>query len=97
MNKREALRDFKELYPASTFKSSGGGIDLPALRETWTVYLDSLRRDGCITQEQYAAWDPPRVRTVHLQHDEVLEVRDAVEDTSSQYFSRDYARTRSKR
>ena len=57
MTKAQAIRDFKILYSeslASTFKT-----DLPARREAWSMYTDSLQRCGDITENQYATWTQP--------------------------------------
>jgi hypothetical protein len=33
--------------------------DVPAKREAWGVYIDSLCKSGKITQTQYETWDTP--------------------------------------
>lgn len=53
MTKAEVLRDFRELIGDSLRG------DVPAKREAWNNYTDSLRTDGLISEKQYNTWDNP--------------------------------------
>lgn len=68
MTKREALKRFKELYPAERFKRAKYDwhedkaylrIDWRARSEAWNYFVDWLRRDNKITMKQYAFWSNP--------------------------------------
>lgn len=54
MTKREALEIFMlEILPGLPSR------DIPARREAWNNFTDSLAKDGQITERQYATWLGP--------------------------------------
>lgn len=52
MNKREAVKQFKELILTPEFPRH----DKPAVREAWNNFMNSLHREGMITDRQYDTW-----------------------------------------
>lgn len=52
MTKKEALKEFRELY-------NGSKNDKPAKSQAWNDYTDSLCKDGQITSKQYHKWSNP--------------------------------------
>ncbi len=61
MTKREAVRQFKaDILPAVRQQSERDGRrDLPARREAWNNWTDSLCKDRVITIRQYETWTHP--------------------------------------
>lgn len=63
MTKREAINQFM----GSTFarikevEDKLGRRDMPLRRELWTVYVDTLHRDGHITDWQADNWGQPEI------------------------------------
>lgn len=57
MTKKEALKEFRELYLAGEYAIPRG--DLPMKREAWNNYTDSLRTERRISKHQYSTWDNP--------------------------------------
>lgn len=57
MTKKEALAEFKSLYPP--ILRFNGKVDKVAMAEEWSNYTDSLCEDGRITLEQHESWDNP--------------------------------------
>ena len=54
MTKKQALEQFRsELKP---YIPKG---DVPAIREAWNNYTDSLCKDRLITEKQYETWTNP--------------------------------------
>lgn len=51
MTQRDAREYFDEYIKPSVPKG-----DIPALDEAWGFYIDSLHRDGKITDKQYNNW-----------------------------------------
>ena len=58
MTKKQAFREFSELYPPETFRRRGG-VDHPMRNEAWNNYTDHLCKDGQITAKQYHNWAGP--------------------------------------
>lgn len=63
MTKVEAAEMFKEnVLPGIKKASEQDGVrDMPARREAWNNFTDSLCKDGKITLQQYESWTHPRV------------------------------------
>ena len=64
MTKRDAISQFME----STFatlreveQSRGGRVDLPFRRQAWNTFVDTLHRDGQITDWQADNWGQPEI------------------------------------
>jgi hypothetical protein len=55
MTKREAYKQFRELYGDAW----PGRRDIPARNEAWGVFTDSLCKSGKITLKQYETWTYP--------------------------------------
>jgi hypothetical protein len=53
MLKRTAIKLFKEA------ENITGVQDKPALGQAWSMYIDSLHRDGYITDRQVQNWSNP--------------------------------------
>lgn len=52
MTFRYALKQFRALFVFDR-------RDKPAARQAWVMYVDSLHRDGLITDRQAETWDNP--------------------------------------
>jgi len=61
MTKEQALSIFKqEILPNLLRKEEENGIkDIPARRFEWHCFIDSLCKNGEITQRQYDTWGSP--------------------------------------
>lgn len=59
MTKKEAIQEFKELYPRDTFVNPYGFIDKVARNEAWNNFTDYLCKEGRITLKQYETWTHP--------------------------------------
>lgn len=57
MTKREALKEFRELYLTGEHAIPKG--DFPMKREAWNNYTDYLRTERRISATQYRTWDNP--------------------------------------
>jgi hypothetical protein len=56
MTKATALRIFKETMATS---ADGSKFNIHERRQTWARYVDSLHRDGYITDSQVKRWTNP--------------------------------------
>jgi hypothetical protein len=56
MNKVEATRLFKEMYP-NVYREAR--TDYCKVQFAWSYFIDSLCKDGQITQSQYGRWTCP--------------------------------------
>lgn len=56
MKKTDAVRMFKEDYEDLL---NSRKKDYPACREAWHTFVDSLHRDGLITDQQVNTWCNP--------------------------------------
>jgi hypothetical protein len=58
MTKKQAERIFKEEILPQVIKryESDGRKDIPARRFEWSTFIDSLCKDGQISQHQYDTW-----------------------------------------
>jgi hypothetical protein len=56
MTKEQAIREFRSLYPAGSFRGHSGRLDKPMAREAWNNFTDSLHRDRRITDNQVNRW-----------------------------------------
>lgn len=56
ITKAQALSQFKEFNKDFLTKYKD---DIPAKREAWNNYTDSLCKDGQITERQYNNWSNP--------------------------------------
>lgn len=63
MNKKEAEKLFKENVMPSIREAfeRDGKRDLPARREAWNNFTDSLCKDGEISLKQYESWLHPAI------------------------------------
>lgn len=61
MTKEQAVKIFKEEILPQVIKhyESDGIKDIPARRFAWSTFVDSLCKDGQITDKQYNNWDNP--------------------------------------
>lgn len=66
MTKKEAIAEFKRLYPREMFMTEFGGpvagkkqFDSISRDECWCDFTDSLCKDGRITQHQDSTWTHP--------------------------------------
>lgn len=63
MTKAEVVRSFREAYPAETFHRGGRdgrvSVDRPMRRQAWNDYVDSLNRNGYVSDKQAATWSSP--------------------------------------
>lgn len=63
MTKADAVRSFREAYPARSFQYEGSRgkmlVDRPARRLAWSMYIDGLHRDRQITDHQIQTWGHP--------------------------------------
>lgn len=59
MRKVDALREFRALYPRSSFVLPSGRLDTVARAEAWNNYTDALCKEGRITPIQYSGWTNP--------------------------------------
>jgi len=61
MTKEQALNIFKqEILPMIKEKEEQNGVkDIPARRYEWSTFVDSLQKDGQITENQAHNWDNP--------------------------------------
>ena len=61
LTKKKALQYFKESWlPNITRKhEQNGEIDVPARREGWNNFIDSLAKEGLISQKQCDTWHNP--------------------------------------
>ena len=61
MTKEQALSIFKqEILPSLKAKEEESGVkDIPARRFEWSCFVDSLQKDGQITENQAHNWDNP--------------------------------------
>lgn len=58
MNKKEVLKSFKEnIIPA--INERYGKKDVIAKREAWSNYIDSLQKNGYVTEKQVTKWINP--------------------------------------
>lgn len=57
MTKREAVREFRELF--SSLLIQGKNRDQPAIDQAWNDWTDGLCKDKQITQKQYDTWEHP--------------------------------------
>lgn len=55
MKQTDAIKHFKT-HILPTIPAN----DLPAKREAWGIYIDSLCKDACITLKQYNNWCGPK-------------------------------------
>jgi len=53
MNKSQAISEFRECVGRSY------NHDLIMKREAWLAFIDSLRRDGLVTDKQFDNWTNP--------------------------------------
>lgn len=51
--KQEIIKEFKGLFSGELERLKN---DIPAKRELWNNYTDSLCKDGWITENQYNNW-----------------------------------------
>lgn len=76
MTKKEAVTYFKDHYLPGILLVSHPNLDLPALREAWNNFTDSLCKDGAISSRQYETWTHPNyVLMVHTYDDTLLELQ----------------------
>ena len=63
MTKREAVAEFTQICPPSTFaRTDHNGrvyVDKPMKAEAWNNYTDALCKEGRITMKQYETWLHP--------------------------------------
>jgi hypothetical protein len=58
MTKAEAKRQF-EAYVLPRVEEQYSPTDKPAIRQAWNEWVDSLARDGRITEKQAFSWTSP--------------------------------------
>lgn len=61
MTKKQAERQFKEEVLPIVKAQEKNGKDAAMRNQEWGYFIDSLCRDGLITQDQYHNWDSPKV------------------------------------
>ena len=54
MKKTEVSQYFKDNFPSIYYSH-----DLPMKREAWSNYVDSLQRDGLVSEKQASTWTQP--------------------------------------
>ena len=59
MTKREAVTEFRVIFPELFVKRNGKIVDRPMLDEAWNNWTDALCKDKQITQKQYDCWVHP--------------------------------------
>lgn len=63
LTKKEVEQQFKELILPSIRQAyeQDGRRDIPARREAWNNFTDSLRTDGQISEAAYNNWSAPAI------------------------------------
>jgi len=63
MNKKDAIKEFKlnHLNEVIERYESNGIRDIPARATEWYSFIDVMRIDGHITDEQYNNWSLPEI------------------------------------
>jgi len=61
MTKKKAEQQFKEEILPIVKAQEKNGKDAMLRNQEWSYFIDSLCRDGLITQDQFHNWDSPKV------------------------------------
>jgi len=59
MTKIQAVSEWRREILSRIREQENGRPDYPMRRESWGMFVDSLHRDGRITDKQYDEWRAP--------------------------------------